>query len=539
MGLFDQFPSTDLHTLNLDWIMRAMKTLEDVYDGLKKEIQDTIDFVNNFEEHADQLIDDRIAVALSLYVQRLNALQAQVDRLEEELNKDDGVLGMIQGLREKDNDLQLQINNLQHSLTDQIFRLEQLMHKYKYDLTDLVDSKVELLEQYIKDEVTTLDRLDVINPLNGIFENIQNVLNDMADIINRSFGLTAEQFDKLKLTARVFDGYHITAYDFSTKGYFELWLKLTFDLMRSPFDGKITRFETVIYRLADLHKCSLTAQEFDNRQFTAEQFDSFGVTAYIFDWLSYPVLRKITAALFDSLRLEGQQFDDKKIVAKEFDRWAYPLYGDILSGCSSRGACGDYQILAGQIADLASRVNTVTAAKAGTTYTFDLPKGETEFEFATPNVYEDTVVYVEAETKPKTLLVTPHEGVKIIWAESVTKYDSLSFNVTLAESMGWQPSSADTSVIGGMLEDIANLQNDMSVVKGAKAGITYVWDKISGQSETYVHIPEITNDSFVDIMCAIKPKKLSVVPGTGVTVYWDDQDIDTALSFNVNVQNAN
>lgn len=426
-----EFPHSNLYNADLRELVSLYKQLLDIYNGLQKEIQDTIDFVNNFEEHADELIREQIAETMSLYLQRLLRVEELVAQLEEEINKDDGILGMVQGLQADVRDLQLQINNLQHMLNDKIFKLEELMHKYKYEISDYVDSQTALLEQYIKEQVTKVDRLDVINPLTGLFEPIQKVLDEMADVITRSYGLTAQQYDSLKLTARVYDGYLITAYDYTTKGYFELWLKLTYDLMRSPFTGKVERFETVIYRLADLHKCGMTAQEYDNRKFTAEQYDSFEVTAYIYDWLGYAVVRKITAGLYDSLLLTATAYDSKQIVAREYDRWAYPLFDNLLSGCLSKAPCGDYQILAQQIADLATKVSRVTSARAGTTFVMETPQGETVTRLTTPNVYDDSFVEIESEKKPIMIVVQPHEYVEVTWDDMATANAPLAFNVTI------------------------------------------------------------------------------------------------------------
>lgn len=430
MGLFDQFPYMNMHSLNLGWLLEKMKTLEDIYKNLQKEIQDTIDFVNNFEEHADQLIDERIAVALSLYLQRLINLENQVKKLEEELNKDDGVLGMISELHQDIADLQLQINNTNHNLTDEIQKVRELLHKYKYDMDAYVDSKVELLEKYIKEEVTKVDRLDVINPITGLFEPIQKVLDEMYDILIRSYSLTAQQYDSLKLTAKEYDDYQITAYEYDTHSYFELYFKLTTNLMISPFTGVLTKIEEVVNQLANLHKCALTAQEYDNRQITTEEYDSFEITAFVYDWWGFNVARKITAGLYDTLKLTAEVYDGKEITAKEYDRWAYPLYDLSLSGCNAN-YCGDYQILAQQIAELSTKVSRVTSAKSGTTYVMETPIGQTTTRLSTPNIYTDSFVEIESAKKPKIIVVQPHEYVEVTWNEIDTLYEPVSFNVTI------------------------------------------------------------------------------------------------------------
>lgn len=354
MGLFDQFPYTNFHELNLDWLIQNMKQLNDVYDGLKKEIQETIDFVNNFESHADELIDARIVIAMSLYQQRL----IQIENLVKELQN--GVEGNTDEINKLKKDLQATNANLEAAKAecyDRYQTLLELMHDYKHSMDGVINSAAERLEAYVKETVTKLDRLDVVNPITGVFENIQNVINDLAEILTRSYALTAQQYDDLQLTAHVYDGYRVTAYDYSTKGYFELYLKLTQFLMRSPFTGEMEQYDTIIYELANLHKCALTAQEYDDRQLTAEKYDKFELTAWEYDWLGFTVAKETTAQNYDNLMLTAQSYDDKRITAEQYEQGLKWLVdGTVKNTCN----CGDYLILANQISRLTDRINEYT-----------------------------------------------------------------------------------------------------------------------------------------------------------------------------------
>lgn len=361
MGLFDNWPYSNMQELNLDWLLKTMKSLQNIYDGLKEEIQDTIDFVNNFEKNIDEKIDERISLQLEIYNSRLNQLAKELQDLKDELDKDDGVIGMIQALRDSIADLQLKINNTQHLLNDKYLQLLELMHKYKHDLDELVKSKTELLEEYIRETVTKVDRLDVISPVTGLFEPIQKVLDEMYNIMIRSFSVTAEQYDSLVLTANIYDAYRLTAYQYDTHSYFELYFKLTTNLMISPFSGLEESMENIINQLANLHKCPLTAIDYDSREITAQQFDEFRVTAFIYDWFGLKVLRKITAGLYDSLKLEAEQYDNMNIIAEDYDRSALVLYNLVLGGCDSSGDCGNYDLVIDQLSKLETMVNELSA----------------------------------------------------------------------------------------------------------------------------------------------------------------------------------
>lgn len=533
-----EFPNSNYYDTDLRELVHLYKELKGIYESLEKEIQDTIDFVNNFEQHADELIDERIKVALSLYLQRLMRLEEKVKELEEKLNQDDGVLGMIEILKNTVADLQRQINDTNHLLAAEIQTVRELLHQYKYEIDSYVDSKVSLLEQYIKDTVTKVDRLDVISPITGLFEPIQKVLDEMYNILVRSFALTAQQYDSLRLTAKQYDLYGITAYEYDTHSYFELYFKLTTNLMLSPFSGKMEKIEDVVNDLTNLHKCALTAQEYDDRQISAGDYDGMEITAFVYDWWGFIVVRKITAGLYDALRLEAQVYDNKLITAKEYDRWAGSLYDLTLSGCNTT-SCGDYQLLAQQIADMTSRVNAVASARKGTTYVLEVEQGETEAFFQTPNVYEDTLVRIESTVKPSMIMVLPHEGVKTKWPESATRYGNLSYNVSLDQpESGWNPKLTDKDY-DEFKEEISQIKDQISVIRGVKSGSTFVSQKEPGLLDAYVETDIVDDESFVDIMSDKQPLKIAVIPKEGVHILWGENVRNDTVAFNVTVHNKN
>lgn len=53
MGLFDNFPYTNFHELNLDWIIRILKALDKSVDVLTTDVATLTDEVENFIENAD------------------------------------------------------------------------------------------------------------------------------------------------------------------------------------------------------------------------------------------------------------------------------------------------------------------------------------------------------------------------------------------------------------------------------------------------------------------------------------------------------
>lgn len=53
MGLFDNFPYTNFHELNLDWVIRILKALDKSVDVLTTDVKTLTDEVENFIENAD------------------------------------------------------------------------------------------------------------------------------------------------------------------------------------------------------------------------------------------------------------------------------------------------------------------------------------------------------------------------------------------------------------------------------------------------------------------------------------------------------
>ena len=77
-----------------------------------------------------------------------------------------------------------------------------------------VFSTKEKAEEYIDSQ---LIELEVINPLTGNKQPIQQVLNYMADLL-RSESLTAQEYDQALLTAQDYDNLQLTAYVYDNYG---------------------------------------------------------------------------------------------------------------------------------------------------------------------------------------------------------------------------------------------------------------------------------------------------------------------------------
>ena len=159
------------------------------------------------------------------------------------------------------------------------------------NLKEYSDAQDVLLKNYIDEEVLKLYKeieeiatkgIRVYNPTTGEYDYLQNTLNDLYTYL-RYYGITANEFDSLSLTALNYDNKLITAREFDLYSKEILMINWCCK-MYSPITGEIEPISKVVNELASLHKTEITAQEFDNLDLTAEEFDGKNISAYDFDW---------------------------------------------------------------------------------------------------------------------------------------------------------------------------------------------------------------------------------------------------------------
>lgn len=186
-NFINQFPYTDFHELNLDWIINKMKELENTTSYLVEEFA-------------------KIEVLTEDYI------QSMIDRAIETNN-----LVIAQQLIELKNEFTLeykvyvtaQINALTTYIDNQDVHYDQLAQGYAD--TALADAK-----DYVDSEV--LEYTMMINPITGLYVDVRNVVNDIVSYFHTGNTLTAGEYDALDLTAGAYDAYDITAYNYDFNG---------------------------------------------------------------------------------------------------------------------------------------------------------------------------------------------------------------------------------------------------------------------------------------------------------------------------------
>lgn len=186
-GFINQFPYSDFHEMNLDWLIKKTKELQDTTTWLVDEFN-KIEVLT--EEQIQAMINSAIAANNLVIAQQLADLKAQITT-------------EYQGW------VQAQINQLTIYIDNQDVYYNGLAQNYANQA--YLDAKA-----YIDAEV--IDYTMMINPITGEYEDVRNVVDDIVSYFHTADALTAGEYDALELTASAYDAYEISAYDYDFSG---------------------------------------------------------------------------------------------------------------------------------------------------------------------------------------------------------------------------------------------------------------------------------------------------------------------------------
>lgn len=191
MPFINEYPYSDFHELNLDWLIA--KTKETIV-GIKYLEEEFAKIVVVTEDHIQNMIDISIAQNNVKLAQDLQALHDQITA-------------------EYINYVSNRIAQLTTYIDNQDAHYDQLAHSYAAQA--LTDSKA-----YTDDKV--MDYTMMINPITGQYEDVRIVVDDIVSYFHTENALTAGEYDILELTAGDYDAYQLTAYDYDFNGKIRL-----------------------------------------------------------------------------------------------------------------------------------------------------------------------------------------------------------------------------------------------------------------------------------------------------------------------------
>lgn len=198
MAFINQFPYTDFHELNLDWLIKQTKESLDKINYLTEEFS-KIEILT--EEQITRMIQTAIEVNNMDVYQEINNVRVQL--LQTIADTDASITARYKAYT----DAQIALQKIY--IDNQDLYYDNLAQSYAAHA--LVEAKA-----YTDDQV--LNYTMMINPITGNYDDVRDVVNDIVTFFHSEGALTAGEYDALDLTATAYDAYELTAFDYDFNG---------------------------------------------------------------------------------------------------------------------------------------------------------------------------------------------------------------------------------------------------------------------------------------------------------------------------------
>lgn len=198
MGFVNQFPYSDFHELNLDWLIKHTKELNDKIAYLEEEFA-----------KIEVLTEDQINQMINLAISHNNiAVYNAINQVREDLT-----IAI--------NDLNTDLTARYKAYTDAQIALQKIYidnQDIYYDTLarSYADTAYTNAKNYTDEQVLSYTMM--INPITGQYEDVRIVVNEIVEYFHTDGALTAGEYDALDLTAQAYDNYELTAYDYDFNG---------------------------------------------------------------------------------------------------------------------------------------------------------------------------------------------------------------------------------------------------------------------------------------------------------------------------------
>lgn len=187
MAFINQFPYSDFHELNLDWLIKITKDSAAKISELQEEFAQ-IQLLT--EDQINAMIDLAITTNNQELYDYMANLKAQITA-------------------EYTNYVNNQVNALKIYLDNQDVHYDELAQSYS-------EHALNQAKTYTDEKI--LDYTMMINPITGEYQDVRIVVNDIVYYFHTQDSLTAGEYDALDLTAAAYDAYELTAYDYDFNG---------------------------------------------------------------------------------------------------------------------------------------------------------------------------------------------------------------------------------------------------------------------------------------------------------------------------------
>lgn len=195
MGFINQFPYSDAHELNLDWVITSVKKLSDHVDALQEEM-------NQIEVMTKEEIEAMINLAIDTEVYpRMVEMKNQITQEYQ---------AYIQARIE---DLTNYIDTIESDLRIYIDSQDAYYNDLSRSYAEHAESESKA---YTDDKILNVTMM--INPITGEYDDVRNVVTDIVNYFHSENTLTAAEYDALELTAQAYDAYQLSAFDYDFNG---------------------------------------------------------------------------------------------------------------------------------------------------------------------------------------------------------------------------------------------------------------------------------------------------------------------------------
>ena len=294
----NQIPYTNVHELNLDWVLAEIKKFDDYITSIKAiidELATYYDLVNHLQEEVQSLHQE-----VNTYSGRISDLESTVVIIQRRITElETDLIKLITAesntRKSVDDDLQNQINQIKHAISD-INSLRAYIDAVYKSLRQYTDSAISLSEHklyfYINEKVLFLQsEIDEIHEmLLHVAINVNNWnayayapdgridfdLNNKLIYQHTGNNLTAEQYCKLNLTADQYATFNLTADEYLVFGR----ERLHYDYVFMPVAGvkqdhSVALSECINYSLGTMSAIEYAALDLD-----ADAYAALDISAY-------------------------------------------------------------------------------------------------------------------------------------------------------------------------------------------------------------------------------------------------------------------
>lgn len=204
MGLFEHFPYSNFHDLNLDWWLNAMKelearveALEERIEQLKQEIleevdkklaefkeellQEVQDKLDALKEELTALIDAKISEALEPVIQRIEKLETDLEQLRYDFDE------CCAEVRTKISEIETEIDSINRrldSIDTNISNITTEITTIKEKIST-IENRLDNNEQAIDDILSSINSINTsIGTINNAISTIQTNINSLGDRVS-------------------------------------------------------------------------------------------------------------------------------------------------------------------------------------------------------------------------------------------------------------------------------------------------------------------------------------------------------------------